>query len=235
MNCRECEEIISDYVDGALELGEQTKIEHHLANCEPCRAVRDDLLQIVHFSRQLPLHTPTSDLWTRIQSEIEAEQPKTFWSRAKVWWGRVNARDFNFTVPRLAALAAAFVIMASVGAVVWNNVNMTAEQFAAPKLFLPPAGDQESPKNILSNPEVGAEFKQYEQLIKQLKESVEQKREAWAPELQISFERNMLNVDQSLNACLHQWNNNPADETCIELLKNAYTEKVRILEGFASF
>jgi anti-sigma-K factor RskA len=100
MNCIECQEIISDYVDGALELGEQTKIEHHLANCEPCRAVRDDLLQIVHFSKQLPLHTPTSDLWSRIQSEIEAERPKTFWSRARVWWNQFNARDFNLPVPR---------------------------------------------------------------------------------------------------------------------------------------
>lgn len=226
MNCIECEEIISDYVDGALELGEQTKIEQHLANCEPCRAVRDDLLQIVHFSKQLPLHTPASDLWTRIQSEIEAEQPKTLWSRVKVWWRNFNARDFNLTVPRLAALAAAFVLMASVGAAVWNNINTNAAKFAgmnSPSSQLVP-GD----KQYLG-------FNDYEQRINQLIKSVEQKKEAWSPELQHSFERNMFYVDQSLKDCRQQLDNNPADAACIELMKNAYSEKMRVLEGFANF
>jgi hypothetical protein len=232
MNCIECEEIISDYVDGALELGEQTKIEQHLANCEPCRAVRDDLLQIVHFSKQLPLHTPASDLWTRIQSEIEAEQPKTFWSRVKVWWRNFNARDFNVTIPRLAALAAAFVLMASVGAAVWNNINTNAAKFAemnGPGSQLVP-GD----KQILAHiPPL--EFKDYEQRIQQLIQSVEQKKEVWSPELRDSFDRNMFYVDQSLKDCRQQLDNNPADETCKELMKNAYSEKVRVLEGFVNF
>jgi hypothetical protein len=230
MNCIECEEIISDYVDGALELGEQTKIEHHLANCEPCRAVRDDLLQIVHFSKQLPLHTPASDLWTRIQSEIEAEQPKTFWSKVKVWWRNFNARDFNLTIPRLAALAAAFVLMASVGAAVWNNVNKKAAEFA----------DMNSPvgsfnKQPGQRPLSHVEFNDYEKRIKQLSESVELKKEAWSPELRDSFDRNLFNVDQSLKDCRQQLDNNPADAACIELMKNAYSEKMRVLEGFANF
>src|SRR5262249_40938652 len=89
MVCNEYRELLSDYIDGALELGEQVKVESHLADCEPCRAVRDDLLQIVHFSKQLPEHTPSSALWARIQSSIEAEQPAGFWTRAMSWWNRV--------------------------------------------------------------------------------------------------------------------------------------------------
>jgi hypothetical protein len=233
MNCIECEEIISDYVDGALELGEQTKIEHHLANCESCRAVRDDLLQIVHFSKQLPLHTPASDLWTRIQSEIEAEQPKTFWSKVKVGWRNFNARDFNLTIPRMAVLAAAFVLMASVGAAVWSNINKNAAEFVN---LSNPASGFTGPlnKNNPLHPDV-VEFNAYEQRIKQLSESVEQKKEAWSPELRESFNRNLFNVDQSLKDCRQQLDNNPADAACIELMKNAYSEKMRVLEGFANF
>ena len=230
MNCIECEEIISDYVDGALELGEQTKIEQHLANCETCRAVRDDLLQIVHFSKQLPLHTPTSDLWTRIQSEIEAEQPKTLWSRLGVWWRNVNARDLSLTVPRLAALAVAFVLMASLGAAVWKNANTNPANLPQPAMQFHDSG-----KTMLSKRDMNSELKEYEQRINKLKESVEQKKEAWGPELRISFDRNMFYVDQSLNDCRQQLDNNPTDEACMELLKNAYNEKMRVLEGFANF
>jgi anti-sigma-K factor RskA len=231
MNCIECEEIISDYVDGALDLGEQTKIEHHLANCEPCRAVRDDLLQIVHFSKQLPLHTPVSDLWTRIQTEIEAEKPKTLWSRFILWLRNFNAREFNFSIPRLAAVAAAFVLMASLGAAVWNNVNKTATTFAVGVV----PGINLVPEDQITLSVKVPEFKDFEQRIKQLNESVEQKKVDWAPELQQSFERNIFNVDQSLKECWQQVNNNPSDATSVELLKNAYHEKVRVLEGFVNF
>jgi hypothetical protein len=232
MNCIECEEIISDYVDGTLELGAQTKIEQHLANCEPCRAVRDDFLQIVHFSKQLPLHTPTSDLWTRIQSEIEAEKPRTFWLRTKLWWRNFNARDFNLTIPRLAVVAAAFVLMVSVSAAVWRNINTSA---APPGVVSKFHNGQTTPLGYDEHGDIDRELKDYEQRINKLKESVEQKKEAWAPELRISFDRNMFYVDQSLNDCRKQWDNNPADETCTELLKNAYNEKMRLLEGFAKF
>src|SRR5262245_7344081 len=114
MNCNDCQELISDYVDGELEPGAQTKIENHLADCEPCRAVRDDLLQIVHFSRQLPLHTPSAVVWSRIQEQLEEEQPKTFASRLRAWWGRTQSRAFHFSIPQFAAMAAVFVIMATV-------------------------------------------------------------------------------------------------------------------------
>jgi anti-sigma-K factor RskA len=228
MNCIECEEIISDYVDGVLEPGEQTKIENHLANCEPCRAVRDDLLQIVHFSKQLPLHIPANDLWSRIQSEIEAEQPKTFWARAKARVQNLYARDFKLSIPQFAAVAAAFIIVAAIGFSVLKNSN--ADKAPAGTIV---AGANKFVENLGNNPNL--EFQEFEQRINKLKESVEKRKEAWGPELQVSFERNMFYVEQSLNDCRQQFSSNPGDESCKELLKNAYSEKVRVLEGFASF
>ncbi|MBI3649656.1 MAG: zf-HC2 domain-containing protein [Acidobacteria bacterium] len=226
MNCQECEEIISDYVDGALEPGAQTKIEHHLANCEACRAVRDDLLQIVHFSKQLPLHIPTSDLWSRIQTEIEAEQPKTWWARSKARLQNLYGRDFKFSIPQFAAIAAACIIVAAIGVVVWQKNNSQVPQFANAA----PADNQLQTK-LANDPS----FQEFEQTIKQLKESVEQRKDTWGPELRLSFERNMTSIDQSLNDCRQLLSRNPNDETCKELLKNAYSEKVRVLQGFANF
>src|SRR5215211_1227125 len=110
MVCNECQELLSDYIDGELELGEQVKIERHLGDCEPCRAVRDDLLQIVHFSHQLPEHSPSGALWARIQSDIE-EQPASFWSRVSAGWVRTKSRHFDLSIPQMVAAGAALAIV----------------------------------------------------------------------------------------------------------------------------
>src|ERR1051325_7709270 len=118
MVCNECQELLSDYIDGELELGEQVKIERHLGDCEPCRAVRDDLLQIVHFSHQLPEQTPSGALWSRIQSEIAEQQPASAWSRARSRWARMANQHFNFSIPQMIGAAAALVILVSVSVIV---------------------------------------------------------------------------------------------------------------------
>jgi anti-sigma-K factor RskA len=222
MNCNECRELISDYVDGEMGLGAQTKIENHLADCEPCRAVRDDLLQIVHFSRQLPLHTPSSTVWARIQEQIDEEQPKTTGARLKTWWGKVQGRDFHLSIPQFATVTAAVIVMVVVGAIIFRNTQTSNLQIG------PGAA---GPTVLLYNPD----FEQIEKRINELKGTVEQRKAAWSPELRDSFEKSMIYVDQSLADCRKELNNNPEDETCRELLSSAYKEKMRVLEGFGNF
>ncbi|MEW6130839.1 MAG: zf-HC2 domain-containing protein [Acidobacteriota bacterium] len=224
MNCNECLEVISEYVDGMLELGAQTKIERHLADCESCRAVRDDLLQIVHFSGQLPMQAPTRDLWVGIKTQIEADRPKTYLARAKHWWQQLHNRDLYFTVPRMAALAASFILLVVVGVTIFKNFSPNANQVVNGNVS--PAQQEH----------LGfKDLEPYEKRIGELKEAVEQKKKNWDANLQLSFERSMISVEDSLNESRREFNNNPSDENCRELLINAYREKVRVLEGFADF
>src|ERR1041385_4977168 len=109
MVCDQCQELLSEYIDGGLELGEQMGIERHLADCEPCRAVRDDLLQIVHFSQQLPLQTPAVSLWPRIESDLGHIRP-SIWARPIRWWNRLRSLNFNLSIPQMIAGTAAIVI-----------------------------------------------------------------------------------------------------------------------------
>lgn len=223
MVCMQCQELISDYIDGLLELGEQTKVERHLADCEPCRAVRDDLLQIVHFSHQLPEHAPSTALWSRIQSEIATQQPAGAPQRARLWWARLKARHFNLSLPQLTAAAAALTIVLSIGIIAFRH---------DPAVPPGPDGALNTPAvTLLSN----AEFNELEQQISRLSESIEQKKGEWNPELRAAYERNLIYVNQSLAECRHQVRDNPADDTAQELMLNAYREKVRLLEGFQSF
>jgi len=222
MVCTQCQELLSEYIDGALELGEQVNIERHLADCESCRAVRDDLLQIVHFSNQLPLQSPSPALWTRIRSDVDS-LPSGVWSRPQRWLARIRTLNFNLSIPQLAAGAAALVVVVSIGAIL-SQPGRPSLQPAAPSV----ASAEITP---LSN----ADLQQLEKQISSLSETVEQKKNSWDPELRTEFERNLYYIDQSLVECRHQLKNNPADDVSQELMLNAYREKVRLLEGFDKF
>ena len=226
MICKQCQELISDYIDGLLELGEQVKIERHLADCEPCRAVRDDLLQIVHFSHQLPEHAPSGALWARIQSDIAEEQPAGFWPRASAWWAQLRTRNFNLSIPQMVASAAALAIVISIGVLVAGR-NTAHEQSTVASV----TGVNANNLQRLSNPDI----QQLEQDVSRLSETIEQRKSAWNPELRAAFDRNMYYINQSLAECRHQLNDNPSDDVSQELMLNAYREKVRLLEGFQSF
>src|ERR1700730_14884832 len=133
MVCKQYQELVSEYLDGALELGEEVNVERHLADCEHCRAVRDDLLQIVHFSQRLPMQSPSAVLWSRIQSGLEELKPG-LWSRRLRWWTGFRTFNFNMTLPQTIAAAAALVIVASVGAIVWRDNRPTDTSATASRI-----------------------------------------------------------------------------------------------------
>jgi hypothetical protein len=224
MVCKQCQELLSDYIDGALELGEQVNIERHLGDCEPCRAVRDDLLQIVHFSQQLPMQVPSTALWPRISSDL-AELRPNFWTRSLRWLAGFRTVNFNFSVPQLIAGAAALAIIVSIGVIASRRENGQTQLSAS------------SARLSLSDvrPLSQTDLQQLEKQISQLTDAVEQRKESWDPELRTAFERNLLYIDQSLVECRHQLKDNPADDISQELMLNAYREKVRLLEGFEKF
>lgn len=224
MVCKKCQELLSEYIDGALELGEQVGIERHLADCEPCRVVRDDLLQIVHFSQQLPLQSPATALWPRIRSGVEELQPR-FWSRPFRWWAGIRTLNFNLSIPQMAAGAAALVIVVTSVLMLSQRDNRVNESTSAAAIVAAPE----------VTPLSKTDLQQIEKQISALSETVDQRKNSWDPELRSAYERNLYYVDQSLIECRHQLNDNPADNVSQELMLNAYREKVRLLEGFEKF
>ena len=224
MVCSQCQELLSEYIDGALELGEQVNIERHLSDCEPCRAVRDDLLQIVHFSQQLPVQAPATSLWPRINAGLAELQP-SFWNRSLRWLYNVRTLNFNFSVPQMIATAAAIAIVVSTGIILSRHDNGTTP--------IATAGITLSASD--AKPLSQADLQVLEKQISQLSDSVEQRKDSWDPELRNAFERNLLYVNQSLAECRHQLSDHPGDDVSQELMLNAYREKIRLLEGFDKF
>ena len=226
MLCNECQDNLSDYIDGALELGVQVRVERHLADCEPCRIVRDDLLQIVHFGRRLPLQTPSSAVWSRIQSQISEEVPVGLWDRAASWWARIQQRHINLNVPQFAASAVALTILVSAAMVASRQNGFRASSVVTSQVLAP-----QPRTNLLSSPDI----EEMEQTIDNLKRTIESRKANWTPELRGAFERNMVHVNQSLLECRQELNHNPSDQFSQDLMLNAYREKMRVLDGFSKF
>lgn len=227
MLCNQCQELISDYIDGALEFGEQLQVERHLADCEACRAVRDDLLQIVHFSRQLPLQTPSGAVWARIKSEVAQEQSVSSWSRIGRWLATIKTSRFDLSLPQLAASAAMLVLVASVTVVLLKRQGLPSDKSAV----VGPSSYTARDKNALAHRDI----QQIEGRINELNETIEQHKSLWDDGLRATFQRNMANVEQSLAECHHELADNPEDDISQELMLSAYREKMRLLEGFAKF
>src|SRR5689334_15310428 len=112
MSCDQCQEVMSEYIDGELERGEEAQVERHLSSCGPCQAVRDDLIQIVHFSRDRPDQAPGVGLWSRIQAEIQAERETgSVQFKTGVVWNRLRTGSLTFSFPQLAMAASALLLV----------------------------------------------------------------------------------------------------------------------------
>jgi hypothetical protein len=217
MNCNQCQELISDYIDGALEAGEEINIERHLRDCAACRALRDDLIQIVHFSRRLPLRAPSNQLWPRIASQIE-QRPG---SKLAAQLRKFKQRRFSFSAPQLAAGFAAIALL-------WSatiKISQSAAEPAAPTLRKSPSEAALMDEHIA----------QMENRIRQLSALIEERKAYWNPELRTAFDRCMLQIDRTLIECQSMVRKNPSDAVYQELMLNVYSEKARLLEEFSGF
>ncbi len=230
MKCSEYADLISDYIDGGLELGEQTKVESHLASCHACRALRDDFLQLVHFSRQLPLHTPSSAVWEGVQTTIVAERSKGFMPSLSNWLNQLRNLRYDLSLPQLATSAAALMILCAVGFFYLNRNQ--ASSSIIPNAFT--GSPSALTATLLSNAD-SEQLAQIERRISELENLVKQRQSYWDAQLRAAFEKNLLYVEQSLIECRQQLTVNPSDPVSQELMLNVYREKVRLLEGFESF
>jgi predicted anti-sigma-YlaC factor YlaD len=66
MNCNRCEELISDYLEGALGQSERNSMELHLGTCADCSQLATGIAQVLEWGKAFPVYEPSSQLHTRI-------------------------------------------------------------------------------------------------------------------------------------------------------------------------
>ena len=100
---------LSEYLDSDLTPVERSELEAHLAGCETCRRVLDELRIVKAQAAVLPDREPEADLWPAVRAAISKGRV------VPIQAGR-PARRFSFSLSQLTAAAAALALV-SAGAV----------------------------------------------------------------------------------------------------------------------
>jgi hypothetical protein len=231
MNCEKCQELIGELVDGGLSREDKSTLNVHLDECLACTEVSDDLQSIVAFCRN---HRgeysapPNSDaLWLRIRNVIEAETqvPAVAPDRApaRTFWPGWVSRSWELSMPQLAALAAAIVLIVSLGTAVglrrWDNARV------AGPVTLPTALDRTT--------RVGGRTWQQQQAIAYWNQRAETNKVRWNQDMRDTFERNLKVIDEAVNDSFNELNRDPHDEVSEEMLNAALSEKLALLKEFS--
>ena len=102
---------LSDYIDDELDARQRDEIAGHLAQCEGCRAIANDLRAVAARAASLSDRGPDRELWAGVAARIGAEG-----SRVAKFSARAPRR-FSFTLPQLAAAGIALIVLS--GGLVW--------------------------------------------------------------------------------------------------------------------
>jgi hypothetical protein len=228
MNCDKCQDLISDFLDGALSHEDQTNLNVHLEECFECADVRNDLQAIVGFCRthRGEYASPPNEtaLWQRIRNMIETGASPVAVEAAPVQrskWSNWSRRSWELSFPQLAAAAAVIVLVVSLSTVV--GLRTFQKGNAGPTLGT----------ETLSVAAVRDRVSKQQQLISYWNQRVEFNKARWSPEMRETFDRNLAVIDQTVNDSFASLSQNPHDEVSEETLKAALDEKLSLLKEFA--
>jgi hypothetical protein len=232
MNCDKCQDLISDFLDGAISQEEQNTLSLHLDECLDCADVRNDLQSIVGFCRsqrgQYTAPPNEKALWLRIRNMIEAEGAASTSAAqppARSNWTGWVGRTWELSFPQLAAATAAIVLVVSLSTVVglrrWQSGNVNTVSGPVNSSLSVAAGNLRS------------RISQQQHAINYWNQRVEYNKARWSPQLRETFDRNLKVIDDTVNASFDNLSQNPHDEVSEEMLNAALNEKLLLLKEFA--
>ena len=232
MNCEKCQDLISDFLDGALSREDQSMLNSHLEECLGCTGVRTDLESLVGFCRtqrgQYPAPPNEKALWLRIRNVLESEA--TAVKAAPVPAGRNSwtnwiSRSWEVSLPQLAASAAVIVLVVSLSTAVGLRRWQSGVTGSAPSTELPTLN--------ISSTDVHHRLSHQQQSIAYWNQRVEFNKARWNPQMRETFDRNLKVIDEAVNDSFDALSKNPHDEVSEEMLNAALNEKLSLLKEFA--
>ena len=227
MNCEQCQELIHDLIDGSISQRDEFTLNTHLKQCLDCDSVRQDLTSILSYcqTHRGEYEAPPNEqaLWLRIRNVIEAENggrvAAQTASREPSFLGRLMGRTWELSLPQLASLAAAIVLLVSLTTVVglrrWES------------------GPVSEPVPQVQASSVNDRIFQRRQVINYWNQRVELNKTRWSPEMRETFERNMKVIDEAVSNSLNELNRNPHDEVSEQMLNESLNDKLALLKEFS--
>src|SRR5262245_31915353 len=85
LNCADCEEKLSDYIEGTLAKDVHDAVEQHIHSCAFCEELVAGMMQVITVGRDFPVHVPPAWLATRIIANTPQPRP-SFRGRLSSLW-----------------------------------------------------------------------------------------------------------------------------------------------------
>ena len=246
---------LSEFLDGELPADEQRAVEAHVRSCAECAAVLADLKRVVARAQQAGAvpRPPSADLWAGIAARIDAasaaapRSPKALAERSATDSGTSvrtdrsaeafarRSRRITFTLPQLAA--AAVLVAAVSGGVVWRAVERTAPRTQELATAAPPApasdrvADQDDINRIVP---VSMADAQYDAAVADLEGALKQGRGRLDAATVAIVEHNLQIIDQAIAQAREALVADPANTYLSGHLVEARRRKLDLLRRAAA-
>src|SRR5215204_3921356 len=249
MNCEHCQELISVFLDNELSEQSSTEVREHLAACEQCSKVCEDLAMIIDFCQldaDEPVIPPNPQaLWCRINNVIESEVQAELLKDNKEKAAQAEAetaqtgwlpRRWNFSFMQVASAVLFVALVSSVLTIVgirnyFARDNDISAQAAPPTLFERILGKV----GLMETPQAKREriLRERETAIDYWNKRVEARRAQWNANLRDAFDRNLNEINQAVSEYTQILQENPQDELSGEMLDTALNDKMELLREFS--
>lgn len=246
MNCENCQELLSEYIDGELNAVDAAQVQTHLSLCVECAEIHLDFSSILTFCDKKEVsevNFPNSQaLWCRIHNEIENEVKPAIEKEIEIkkanrtWfeklWDKTWQLSFTQTVSAVLGVALLSSLLTIVGIRNYSDANeFTNEASLSPTMFERVLGRI----GLIETPRESREKKLKEQktAIDYWNNRVEMRKAQWNSHLREAFDRNLKEIDQVVIEYTQILEENPQDTVSSEMLDSAMNEKMELLRGFS--
>jgi len=241
MNCDKCQELLSDFLDGAIGDADRATFDAHLQECLPCFNVHAEMNSIVTFCRETRgeyVSPPNSQaLWLRILNTVEVERAgaaraatnPTGAARHESWWSRMMGRSWELSLPQVAMAVVAIIVLASLATVFGLRGLEKGVENLGNTVVSNGGSRGGAPAAALLN----TNYDWQQQQIKYWNQVVEQRKANWNPQVRADFERNMNLLDETVQESLDKLSRQPHDGVTEEMLNAALNDKMQLLKEFS--
>jgi hypothetical protein len=241
MNCDQCQELLSDFLDGTLKGGQRPLLDEHLEECLSCALVREEfqsILSVARASREEFVAPPDEHaLWLRIRNTIESDADYGRAAAARAasagaregLWARLFHKRWELTLPQMATAVAAVAVAVSL------VTTLGLQYLSAGAAVQSSAVEVERARrgNALRALYKQQGFVEPRQASLQYwQQRVEQRKANWNPRMREAFDRSLNVLDQTVNDSLSDLEQNPHDEIAEQMLNSALHDKIELLREF---
>ncbi|MDH3531050.1 MAG: zf-HC2 domain-containing protein [Acidobacteriota bacterium] len=243
MNCQNCQNLISEYVDGELSDSESRSFRIHLSICSECAKLAGDFAEIVGFCEEnfAEDSTPPNSqaLWCRINNIIEAEIEESevvdevpVEKAGRGFFGGPLSLSVGQVLASVVLIAVVSSLLTIVG---FKNFSAPDDGLAGfeaePSVFekvLAKLGVGETPADRAER-----RLKERKSAIEYWSQRVAKRRVEWDTGTRVTFDRNMDVIDRAVKQYTILLQENPQDEISTEMLDSALNEKMELLREFS--